>query len=451
MTDGTGATVVVAGGGMAGLCAAVAAAEAGARVVVLEKGAAPGGSMRMSGGTIWTAPSLDILLRWCPDADPVRAGLLVDGLRDGLAWLAAHGVAERFAIGNEDQAGAGVDVEEMTARLVAAVEAAGGEVRTGTALRGIERGPDGAVAAVVAERAGGARERIAARAVILATGGFGGSRELTARHISPWADTMLLRANPRSVGDGLLAATDAGARTSPNLATFYGHTMPAVPGDLPADRWVPVTAYWTQDAVLVDASGARFFDESTSMADEKAPPEIARRPGGRAVAIMDDRVYRHAGGAEQSRTEPQPLFDAAAAAGAPHAVAGTLEDLAEAIGAWGVSADGTLATLRAYNAAIAAGTAHRLPVPRRARRLAVTEAPFRALLVRAGITFTLGGIDTDARMRVLDRDGLPIAGLYAAGADAGGVFRTGYMGGLVLGLVHGRIAGRDAAAAVAAG
>ncbi len=67
--------------------------------------------------------------------------------------------------------------------------------------------------------------------------------------------------------------------------------------------------------------------------------------------------------------------------------------------------------------------------------------------MRAGITFTLGGIDTDVAMRVLDRDGEIIPGLYAAGADAGGTYQGGYMGGLVLGLVHGRIAGTGAAAA----
>jgi hypothetical protein len=134
------------------------------------------------------------------------------------------------------------------------------------------------------------------------------------------------------------------------------------------------------------------------------------------------------------------------AAGAPHAEVWTLDELAAAIGAWGFSPLGALATLRDYNAAIAAGTAADLPVARRGNRIGVITPPFRAMAVRAGITFTLGGIDTDAEMRVLDRDGAPIAGLFAAGADAGGTYQGGYMGGLVLGLVHGRIAGAGAAA-----
>jgi len=437
--------VVIAGGGMAGLCSGLAAAEAGARVLVLEKGAVAGGSMRMSGGTVWTAPSMAVMERWAPDGDPVRQRLLVEGIDDSLAWLAAHGVPRTFDIANPRQTGAGIDVEVMTAGLVAAIEARGGEVRTRAALRGIKRGEDGAVAGVVADVVG-RRTRIAARAVILATGGFGGNRELVSRYVTKHADTMLLRANPRSVGDGLLAALDAGARTSPNLATFYGHTMPAAPADLPPSLWVACTAYYTQDAVLLDERGERFFDESISMADEQAPAHIANRPGGRAVVILDDRVYRHAAGEEQSPTEVSANWDRAAAAGAPHAIADTIDALAEAIGTWGFSPVGTLATLRAYNAAIHAGTAAALPVPRRGNRIGVVTPPFRALAVRAGITFTLGGIDTDPAMRVLDRDGEPILGLFAAGADAGGTYQGGYMGGLVLGLVHGRIAGTGAAA-----
>ncbi len=435
--------VLVAGAGMAGLCAAVAAAEAGARVLVLEKGETAGGSMRMSGGTIWTAPSMEVMARWAPLGDRERQRTLVDGLAEGLAWLGDHGIPRRFDIATPRQVGAGVDVEAMTAGLVAAIETRGGAVRTRAALRGLVRDAEGRVTRVIADVAS-RRTEVAAGAVILATGGFGGNRELVARHITPNGETMLLRANPRSVGDGLLAALDAGARTSPSLATFYGHTMPRVDG-LPPDQWVATTAYYTQDAVLLNARGERFFDESVSMADEQAAAHIARQPGGAAVVILDDRVYRHAAGEQQSPTEPAAGWDRAAAAGAPHAEAWTLEELAAAMGPWGFSPIGALGTLRAYNAAIAAGTSADLPVARRGNRIAVVAPPFRAMAVRAGITFTLGGIDTDATMRVLDRDGDVIPGLWAAGADAGGVYQGGYMGGLVLGLVHGRIAGTGAA------
>ena len=102
---------------------------------------------------------------------------------------------------------------------------------------------------------------------------------------------MLLRANPRSTGDGLLAAIAAGGRSTTSMSTFYGHTMPGLPAYVPAARWVSVTQYYTQDAILVNSLGERFFDESRSMADETAAFEIVRQPEGRAWLVMDRRIH----------------------------------------------------------------------------------------------------------------------------------------------------------------
>ena len=67
------------------------------------------------------------------------------------------------------------------------------------------------------------------------------------------------------------------------------------------------------------------------------------------------------------------------------------------------------------------------------------------MLIAMGITFTLGGLRINADAQVLDRAKRPIAGLYAAGADAGGIHQEQYAGGLCLGLVFGRRAARHAA------
>ena len=440
--------LVVCGAGMAGLCAGLAAVEAGARVLVIEKADEPGGSMRMSGGTIWTSPSLEVANRWAPEGDAERKRLLVEGIRPGIAWLMAHGV-EPLASFDSDirmprQVGIEVDVEDLPRRLARAIEGRGGWIAVRTALHGIERGVLGEVTGVTVRTDDG-RLAVRATAVVLATGGFQGNRALLAQYVSRYADSLLLRSNPRSVGDGLLAALDAGARTSPNLSTFYGHTMPALPANPPPRAWTDVTAYYSQDTVLVNERGERFFDESTSMADERAPAQIVSQPNGRAFLVLDDRVYRGMGGPEQSPSEVRPNFDNAVSWGAPAATADTLEQLADSMAGWGVSRQGFLATMAEFNEAVGAGRGGELRVPRQGNQLAVTTPPFRALAVRAGITFTMGGIDVDSTLRVLDRDGAAIPGLYAAGADAGGTYQGGYMGGLVLGLVHGRLAGANAA------
>ena len=130
-------------------------------------------------------------------------------------------------------------------------------------------------------------------------------------------------------------------------------------------------------------------------------------------------------------------------------MADSIGDLADGLAALGVDRPGFLATIDAFDRALAAGTGEALPVPRGRSPFGLEEPPFRALEVRPGITFTLGGIDVDADLRVLDREGRPIPSLFAAGADAGGTYDGGYMGGLVLGLVQGRAAGRSAARAAA--
>src|SRR4030095_877289 len=81
--------VIVCGAGMAGLCAAVSSLEAGAGAPGPDGAAAPGGSMRWSGGTIWTAPSMEVMERWVPGGSRVRQRQLVDGIAPGLAWLAS--------------------------------------------------------------------------------------------------------------------------------------------------------------------------------------------------------------------------------------------------------------------------------------------------------------------------------------------------------------------------
>lgn len=444
--------VLVCGAGMAGLCAAASAIEAGARPLVIEKGVEPGGSMRMSGGTIWTAPSMDVMETWVPGGDRERQRRLVAGLGPGLAWLDSLGVPRRAPIASDRQVGAEVDPGELTERLAATIDAGVGRILTETALESIEAIPERRLGfAVTVGDATGARRTLRARSVILATGGFGGGAELTAQYLGPFAHTMLLRANPNSTGDGLVAALGVGARTTPSMATFYGHTMPAPPADVPPARWVSVTQYYTQDAILVNARGERFFDESRSMADEAAPFEIVRQPGGRAWLVMDRRIHDDDPLPGRSRARAREAFGNAAAAGAPNIMANTLDALGDGLATMGVDRTGFLVAMETFGRAVSAGRAAGLSVPRRRAPFALVEPPFRALAVRPGITFTLGGIDVDADLRVLDRTGRPIPGLYAAGADAGGTYDAGYMGGLVLGLVQGRAVGRAAARVEGAG
>lgn len=69
--------------------------------------------------------------------------------------------------------------------------------------------------------------QVNAKVVVLATGGFQGSKQLTSTHLGPGGSNIFVRSNPGSVGDGLNLAVAAGAGTSRGLDTYYGHLMAA--------------------------------------------------------------------------------------------------------------------------------------------------------------------------------------------------------------------------------
>lgn len=434
--------VTVAGAGMAGLAASATLAQAGVRTLLLEKGPEVGGSMRLSGGTIWTAGAMEYMVRHMPGGSREHQKQIVEGLSAELDWLASVGVPHHDLAVGEGKFGREVDVDLMSRRLSASVASAGGAVSHLTRLAGLRGSSRGGVTSVVVSSEG-QRTEIPMDRVILATGGFQGSSEYRQRFIPGWPDELILRSNPHSDGAGLRAALSLDAATSPEMDGFYGHTMPDV--DIPPSRWIEVTAYFTQDAVVVDSSGRRFFDESVSLTDEVAPMAIVRRPDARAVLLMDDAVYQggilglHSPMAQRAK----PAFDASQELGAPNIVADSWEEVADGAQLLGVDGPEMLRTITEFNEAVLAGTTDQLAVPRARHQHALVHPPFRALAVRPGITFTLGGISIDTDMRVLKEDGSPVPGLYAAGADAGGTYGGGYMGGLAMALVQGRIAARS--------
>ena len=295
--------------------------------------------------------------------------------------------------------------------------------------------------------------------MVLATGGFQGNAELLARHVSPHAASMYLRANPWSTGDGLLAALGSGAATTPWLDTFYGHAMTAPPARFGAAGFQEMSHKYGPLAVALNLHGQRFADESAGTGEEWLNSQIARQPQASAAYVFDavtaEREYE--GGALA-----RVVLERARQAGGPVAQAATLEDLARQMHAWGLPPGEVLRTLAGYNAAVNAGRGEFLHPPRRGNPFPVLQPPFSAALVRSAITFTCGGLRTDLDMRVLRRaqsvSTLPLVmagrdefqfaavpGLFAAGCDVGGFSTNAYLGGLAQALVSGRIAGAAAA------
>jgi succinate dehydrogenase/fumarate reductase flavoprotein subunit len=248
--------VIVAGAGMAGLCAAARARELGASPTVLEKGDRPGGSMLLSSGVVWRYRSLEDFRRECPDGDPGLQRLIVERLDDALDWLESLGApVVRQETGNPRTIGRRFDPHGLTDALVRAA----GAVQTAQALATeLDKSPE--------------------QPLLLATGGF---PVRLARQRA-----LALRSNPWSQGDGLDLAVAAGAATTAGMDEFYGRAMPAPPARWGEAELVDHAQLYGRFATVLDEQGGRIPHASADWSENALVQEVARR-GGRAWYVVD--------------------------------------------------------------------------------------------------------------------------------------------------------------------
>jgi succinate dehydrogenase/fumarate reductase flavoprotein subunit len=246
------------------------------------------------------------------------------------------------------------------------------------------------VRAAGAVRLGEVLPEAAESPLVLATGGFQGSPELVARFIRP-AAPLRLRANRWSVGDGLRLGLERGAATTAGMDEFYGRNMPDAP--FAEAEFVPLAQLYGRFARVFNERGEQFFDRDPSWSETDLVQATARQPGARAWYVLDDEAL-------EQRVRDRAVADMVALA--PTAV--PPEELP-------------------------------FPAPPGAK-VAVRVAP--------GITHTIGGVRVDVQARLLDEAGDPVPGLYAAGADVGGISTGGYASGLAAALVLGRTAAETA-------
>jgi succinate dehydrogenase/fumarate reductase flavoprotein subunit len=470
------ADVVVVGYGPAGAAAAIAAHDAGARVLVLESTAQGGGNARYSGGFLFDIPGpatvahLDAL---CfgrtprPVLDAYAAGL--HGL-DG--WLHSLGGATQpfdppparlpapfpswpYLPGGHDigyrvvAGGTGRRGQALWDLLDAAVRERGIEVRYRTAAERLALGPDGTVTGLAVRPAGAAPVTLAAAGgVVLACGGFEADHALAEAYL-PLGPSWPV-GHPGNDGTGLRLAQQAGAALWHMYGCFgwFAFRTPEFPAPFAVD-------FFAASHLFVDADGRRFGDETGYEVHDRLRallsylPRNPNRPRLPSWAIFDEAA-RLAGPLNGLLGTPNeytwsPDNAAEVARGWISAAAGPA-DLARRIG---VDPAVLAGTLDEYNAAARAGRDDRFG------RSADTLVPLDlsrlyAIETWPGIAGTTGGPQHDERAQVLRPDGQPVPGLYAAGAVSlvwGHLIEHG--GGLTDALVFGQLAGANAAARAA--
>ncbi len=441
--------LVVAGAGAAGLAAALAAADRGLDVALLEASTMfrSGSNTSMSTSMIPVAGS-----RWqrafgidddSPDrlydeimaktkglADPVVARALVDIGNELAEWLAddcgiplelltdAHfpGQGRQRHLCVADRAG-----RTLHRHLLKAVDERE-NITLVIPLRVVSLDPVDSWWRVTALTPDGVEQMITAKAVVLATNGFGANPERVARHIPEIVDGLYFGGD-HSLGDALDIGEELGADTA-FLDAYQGHGSVATPHG--------VLFTWTtmmNGAFLVNAEGRRFGNESTGYSEFGV--QVIDQPGSVAWAIYDNGIHE----AALPFADYQQLVEADGVRWAEDAVA-----VAALIGC----APGVLReTLDAVEQFAAGTKADALGRAVWARPL---EPPYGVVKVTGALFHTQGGLCVDASANVL-REGEPIPGLYAAGGAAAGISghgAAGYMAGngLLSALGLGYLAGR---------
>jgi fumarate reductase flavoprotein subunit len=447
--------VIVLGGGLAGYCAAVEAADHGARVVLLEREARNGGATVLSGGSFaFAGTDLQAQL-----GHQDCAQTLFDDLRrvggykndealvrtyaarqlDAYRWLGQLGVTfERLFIasGQSVPRAHSRNAREVLDMVVAAAAQRGVETRMSwRARRLIRRGHGAPVTGVEVDSDTGRAHIHARRGVVIATGGFSRNERLLELFAPSQARAQRM-GGAGNQGDGLLMAWQLGAglRDMGYIKGTFG-THPSAGCE---DHFILFPIY--AGAIAVNRRGRRFTDESRSY--KLIGDACLDQPDQLAFQIFDDAIFR-----ASKPGIPAMDFDADREAGRILRAA-TLRELAALID---IDADELQATVDAYNNAIAASHADafgRASLCNGFGALAsIARPPFYAYASTSVVLATYCGLAVDTQMRVLDVFDDVIEGLYAAGGVIGGFHGIAYMTGSANGkaTIFGRIAGGEAA------
>ncbi|MGE7121535.1 FAD-dependent tricarballylate dehydrogenase TcuA [Peribacillus sp. NPDC046944] len=477
--------IVVIGAGNAALCAAIAAAEEGVTVTILEISSAEekGGNTAYTHGSIRFAyengeqvrtllpdmtdeefntidfgtytkeqffDDLAVMSNYRTDYD--LASIMTKMSYDTVRWLTEHHVnwipiygRQAYKMENKFNFWGGMVIEAVgggkglvdalhreALRLGVKIHYDTAAIDLVTANRTIEG---------VIVRNGDQERIISCKAVILASGGFHANVAMRTQYLGPGWDTVHTRGCKYNVGDGLRMAMSLGARTTGNWSGAH-----AVCGD----RYLQDYKEGFQKlsfpfGIMVNQQGRRFFDEGENFRNyiyAKVGREILKQPGQVAWQIFDAKVKPFIREEYNGRHITK-------------VTANTLEELADKLD--GINKNGFLKEVETFNESVSESVAFNpnvldgksavgLAVPKSNWANKLDEGPFEAYEVACGITFTYGGLKINKQAQVIHNDFTPIAGLYAAGEIVGGLYYDNYPGGagLTSGAVFGKMAGEHA-------
>lgn len=454
--------IAVVGGGNAALCAAITAAEAGARVVILEGAPRPyrGGNSRhtrnfrcMHRGPMSVLTDAygedeyfnDLLLVTKGNTDEHLARMVIRSSEECLPWMEAHGVRFQPSLSgtlslartNAFFLGGG---KALVNAYYNTAEDLGIEVHYDAQVTHVHR--DGSRITHLEATIAGEPVRVGARAYVLASGGFQADIDWLARAWGPAARNFLIRGTPYNRGVVLKDMLDQGADSVGDPTQCHAV---AIDGRAPRfDGGIVTRLDCVPFSIVVNRDGERFYDEG----EDTWPKRYAI--WGRLVAAQPDQV-----GFALIDSKSLDLFMPSVFRPIK---ADSIPELAVKLG---LDPDRIAATVAEFNAACRPGRFHPTELDGLATQgLSIAKTnwarpldtpPYYGYQLRPGVTFTYLGLKVSDRAQVQSPDG-PIENLWAAGEImAGSILGQGYLAGfgMTIGTVFGRIAGKEAAAHVA--
>lgn len=442
--------VVVVGGGGAGFAAAVEAKENGANVVLLEKLPQVGGNTLISGGEM-AAPANELQKEeGIEDSkelfaeDVKKAGgnpELIDVLADhatedaywlrdeiGVKWLdslmffGGHSVKRSLIP-------AAHSGNELIKNYLKKCEELGIEVITEADVKEILT-EDKKIVGVKAETPDGDLT-VNAKSVVLATGGFGANDEMTYENDHEIDEHVQSTNSPGATGDGIIMAEALGADTvDMDKIQLYPVCDPET-GRL---LYVGDTRL-VGGALLVNKEGNRFVEELATRREISLA--IKEQTDYVGYLIWDEKSNETTGTMASNPQEAEEQFEKGNLFKAD-----TIEELADH---FGIDKDQLLETVKTFNE-----NSKKEEDPDFNLRMlgwTIEEGPFYMLKAAPAVHHTMGGLKINKEAQVLDKEGNPIEGLYAAGEVTGGIHGSNRLGSAAIAdiTVFGRIAGRNAA------
>ena len=444
--------VAIIGAGACGLCAALAASDQGAEVIVLERDALPQGSTALSSGMIPAPGTLaqqalniddtpalmaaDIQRKAHDEVNPKILQTVCSAAGPTLNWLVTeHQVdltlVEGFLYPGHSRLRMHAPPSRTGSALMAslnkACEMAAITIVTQAHVTALVAAENGLIGGLCLQRPDGSTEALSCEQLILACNGYGAHPELLRQHIPEIAEALYF-GHPGNEGDALLWGEALGAATR-HLGAYQGHGSVATPHGI-LITW----ALMMEGGIQVNCQGRRFANEHQGYSEQAVA--VLAQPGATAWNIFDERLhkmglefadYRHAWELGAIRT------------------AATASELA------------ALVKLPATELHTTLAQAHDLAEKNQSDQFGrsftwqtALKPPYYAVQVTGALFHTQGGLVIDSQARVLRPDGTPFVNLLAAGGAACGLSGSqvsGYLSGngLLSAVVLGRIAGQTAA------